>query len=113
MLEKTFSALRSPFAIKLYLLFATLMVLFLLLDKVVMPLYVRGGKVVVVPDVSGKSFEEAEQQLRELGLVAKRGYEIYDPKKKLGTVLSQNPLPQSKVKQGRSVYLSSTRHSAK
>jgi serine/threonine-protein kinase len=82
------------------------MVLFLLLDKVVMPLYVRGGKVVVVPDVSGKSFEEAEQQLRELGLVAKRGYEIYDPKKKLGTVLSQNPLPQSKVKQGRSVYLS-------
>ncbi len=106
MLEKTFSALRSPFAIKLYLLFATLMVLFLLLDKVVMPLYVRGGKVVVVPDVSGKSFEEAEQQLRELGLVAKRGYEIYDPKKKLGTVLSQNPLPQSKVKQGRSVYLS-------
>lgn len=106
MLEKTFSALRSPFAIKLYLLFATFMVLFLLLDKVVMPLYVRGGKVVVVPDVSGKSFEEAEQQLRELGLVAKRGYEIYDPKKKLGTVLSQNPLPQSKVKQGRSVYLS-------
>ncbi len=71
-----------------------------------MPLYVRGGKVVVVPDVSGKSFEEAEQQLRELGLVAKRGYEIYDPKKRLGTVLSQNPLPQSKVKQGRSVYLS-------
>jgi serine/threonine-protein kinase len=71
-----------------------------------MPLYVKGGKVVVVPDVSGKSFEEAEQRLRELGLVAKRGYEIYDPKKKLGTVLSQNPLPQSKVKQGRSVYLS-------
>jgi len=59
-----------------------------------------------VPDVSGKSFEDAEQQLKELGLVAKRGYEIYDPKKKLGTVLSQNPLPQSKVKQGRSVYLS-------
>jgi beta-lactam-binding protein with PASTA domain len=105
-LEKTFSALRSPFAVKLYLLFATLIGLFLLFDKVLMPLYVKGGKVVVVPDVSGKSFEEAEQRLRELGLVAKRGYEIYDPKKKLGTVLSQNPLPQSKVKQGRSVYLS-------
>ncbi len=105
-LEKTFSALRSPFAVKLYLLLAVLMGLFFLFDKALMPLYVRGGKVVVVPDVSGKSFEDAEQQLKELGLVAKRGYEIYDPKKKLGTVLSQNPLPQSKVKQGRSVYLS-------
>jgi len=105
-LEKTFSALRSPFAVKLYLLLAVLIGLFFLLDKALMPLYVKGGKVVVVPDVSGKSFEDAEQQLKELGLVAKRGYEIYDPKKKLGTVLSQNPLPQSKVKQGRSVYLS-------
>ncbi len=105
-LEKTFSALRSPFAVKLYLLLAALIGLFFLFDKTLMPLYVKGGKVVVVPDVSGKSFEDAEQQLKELGLVAKRGYEIYDPKKKLGTVLSQNPLPQSKVKQGRSVYLS-------
>ncbi len=105
-LEKTFSALRSPFAVKLYLLFAALIGLFFLFDKALMPLYVKGGKVVVVPDVSGKSFEDAEQQLKELGLVTKRGYEIYDPKKKLGTVLSQNPLPQSKVKQGRSVYLS-------
>ncbi len=105
-LERTFSALRSPFAVKLYLLLAALIGLFFLFDKALMPLYVKGGKVVVVPDVSGKSFEDAEQQLKELGLVAKRGYEIYDPKKKLGTVLSQNPLPQSKVKQGRSVYLS-------
>jgi beta-lactam-binding protein with PASTA domain len=105
-LEKTFSALRSPFAVKLYLLLAALIGLFFLFDKALMPLYVKGGKAVVVPDVSGKSFEDAEQQLKELGLVAKRGYEIYDPKKKLGTVLSQNPLPQSKVKQGRSVYLS-------
>lgn len=105
-LEKTFSAIRSPFAIKLYILIATFIGLYFLFDKALMPLYVKGGDIVTVPDVVGKSFEEAEQRLKDLGLVAKRGYEVYDPKKKLGSVLSQNPLPKSKVKAGRSVYLS-------
>ncbi|PIO47481.1 MAG: hypothetical protein CMR00_10230 [[Chlorobium] sp. 445] len=105
-LEKTFFALRSPFALKLYILIAALIALFFFFDRVLMPLYVKGGEIVTVPDVTGKAFEEAEQRLKQLGLVAKRGYEVYDPKKKLGTVLSQNPLPQSKVKAGRSIYLS-------
>ncbi|MDW8466490.1 MAG: PASTA domain-containing protein [Chloroherpetonaceae bacterium] len=104
--EKTLSAFRSPFAIKLSILLASLVAAIVLLDKVIMPLYVKGGEIVSVPNVAGKSFEEAERILREAGLVAKQGYELYDPKKKLGTVLSQNPLPNSKVKAGRSVYLS-------
>lgn len=106
LLDTMLRALRSPFAMKLYLLLITLIVAVMLLDKVIMPFYVKGGEIVAVPNVTGKSFEEAARILREAGLVAKQGYELYDPKKKLGAVLSQNPLPNSKVKAGRSVYLS-------
>ncbi len=105
-LGKILVALRTPFALKIYATLGVALVLLLLFDKVLMPFYVKGGGIVAVPDVSGKTFEEAERRLRDVGLYAKKGYEVSDNKRAAGIVLSQNPAPRSQVKEGRSVYLS-------
>jgi serine/threonine-protein kinase len=104
--ERFIKSISSPFAIKLYITIASAIVLVILFDKVIMPLVVRGGEVVRVPNVVGKTFEEAEKILAERNLIAMKGYERYDTKRPMGSVLYQNPTPNSEVKAGRHVYLS-------
>jgi len=77
----------------------------ILFDKVLMPMYVRPSRIVTVPDVTKKSFAEAKQTLIAAGLDAKEGFTRFDSKSTKGTVLSQNPPPDQKVKSGRTVYL--------
>jgi eukaryotic-like serine/threonine-protein kinase len=100
------ASLKSRFAIKVYITIGSLILAVFLLDKAIMPLWVRGGDVVAVPDVSGKTFEEAKRILAEKKLEAVRGYDRYDTKRPIGTVLFQNPFPQLQVKAGRHIYLS-------
>jgi beta-lactam-binding protein with PASTA domain len=104
--ERLIKSITSPFAIKLYLTIVSAIVFVILFDKVIMPLVVKGGEVVRVPNVIGKTFEEAERILAEKNLTAMKGYERYDTKRPMGTVLYQNPTPNSEVKAGRHVYLS-------
>jgi eukaryotic-like serine/threonine-protein kinase len=104
--EKLFALIRSRFAIKLYTTLGSLVLLLVLFDKAIMPLVVRGGEVVSVPDVTGKTFEEAKKALAEKNLIAMKGYERYDTKRPLGSILFQNPFPKAQVKAGRHVYLS-------
>ncbi len=77
----------------------------LLLDKVIMPLYVKRGEVTVLPKVVGKPVDEA------IGLLSEAGYEPikyetqFDEKAKEGTIIRQTPEGGDETKPGRKVYL--------
>jgi len=104
--ERLRKAIVSPFAVKLYITVVSAIAVIVVFDKVIMPLIVRGGEVVKVPNVVGQTFEEAEKILAERNLKAIKGYERYDAQRPIGTILYQNPTPNSEVKAGRHVYLS-------
>ncbi len=74
-------------------------------DQVIMPIYVKHGKDVVLPNVVGKSFQEAQKELAKEGFKAILDKEAYNSEYPAGTVTFQNPFPESVVKKGRRVYL--------
>ena len=81
------------------LLFFLILVLFLRLNT-------RHGDFIVVPDLNGKNIQEFESELNELGLqyiISDSGN--YNPEFKINSVLDQLPKANSKVKQGRKIYL--------
>ena len=81
------------------LFFFLILVLFLRLST-------HHGNFVVVPDLIGKNIQEFESQLNELDLkyiVSDSGN--YNPEFKINSVLDQIPKANSKVKQGRKIYL--------
>jgi len=90
-----------------------LVVLGVFMDKVVMPIYTSGGEIVKVPNVKELETESANKKLIQTGLVPKIGYNRYDKTKPINTVLNQNPVAGSSVKQGRHVYLSINKPSEK
>ncbi len=73
------------------------------MDQVVMPFYQRSGKTVNLPDIRGKSIEEAESFLRARDLsirVEKREYHTTVPE---NAVFLQIPSPGTPVKPGRAI----------
>ncbi|MCH8928957.1 MAG: PASTA domain-containing protein [Candidatus Marinimicrobia bacterium] len=76
-----------------------------LMDFIIMPLYVREGQVVTLPDTQGMLIEEA------ISLLKDKGFNPVEKAPKLtttfeaGRVYEQNPAPLSRVKKGRRVYL--------
>jgi beta-lactam-binding protein with PASTA domain len=88
------------------ILLATLAGLFLLLvltDRVIMPTVVHWGSVGVIPDLTGLSLDQAKGILEGKGLGVEVTSEVYDLTQPPGTVLSQIPGPNSRVREGRSV----------
>ena len=85
--------------------FSAVFILFLVMDKIVMPLYVRLGDEIEVPDVTEKIDVEAVLELRRFGFVAEITDEKYDPYHAKNIILSQIPEPFTKVKKGRKVAL--------
>ncbi len=82
------------------------MILILLLaNYVVLPWYVHHGGTLNVPDLTGMKVEDALARLEEIGLVGIQGEVILDNQFPVGTVVTQNPRPNSVVKYGRHVYL--------
>ena len=77
----------------------------LLLDKVVMPFYVREGSDRYLPDVTGMVFDEAKATLELEGFEAKRGDIKYTSAYSAGTVIDQHPDAMRRVKPGRTVHL--------
>lgn len=83
----------------------TLVGLFLLMNYIVMPIYVSHGSTLYVPRVIGMSLEGATALLDSAGLQAIESETRSDPVQPPGTVIAQNPVPQTVVKHGRRVYL--------
>jgi eukaryotic-like serine/threonine-protein kinase len=85
-----------------------LLVLFgflLLMDFVIMPLYTKHNWEYELPDVTDRPVTEAIEILDSCGFVPLIKDSVYDEKFSPGSVIQQNPLPFSKVKSGRRVYL--------
>jgi len=82
-----------------------LIMLAMLMDAVIIPLYTNRGAERTCPDVTEKTFEEAVGILRESGLGAMREPDKFDSNYPEGTVLFQNPAPFTVVKKGRRVRL--------
>lgn len=75
------------------------------MDFIVMPIYVRYGQVKILPDTQGMEIGEAAK------LLENRGFKVIEKEPKFtttlepGRVYEQTPVPLSKVKTGRRVYL--------
>lgn len=78
---------------------------FVLMNYAVMPWYVDHGGTLTVPDVKGMRFEEANETLQNIGLVAIEGDKVLDNTRPVGAVVTQNPPANSVVKYGRHIYL--------
>lgn len=72
-------------------------------DQAIMPIFVRQGWEVSVPDLSGIPQKEAEEKLQKLGLKLEVGAQISDTTVPIGVVVSQAPLPGSVIKRGKNV----------
>ena len=81
-------------------------VIFFIVLVVFLRLNTRHGDFIVVPDLVGKNIQEFESELNELDLqyiISDSGN--YNPEFKINSVLDQLPKANSKVKQGRKIYL--------
>lgn len=71
------------------------------------------GHYVEVPQVKGMTYAGAVENLESNGFEALLSDSIYDGKTRPGTVVEQNPKQGTKVKSGRTVYLTITAFSPK
>lgn len=67
--------------------------------------YTRHGETITVPDLSGMTFEKAKQILSDRNLEIAIADSAFNDKKPKMAVLEQNPSANSKVKEGRTIYL--------
>lgn len=82
-----------------------LLIVMVIFDMIIMPLYVEQGETTQVPDVVGMPIDSAMIHLRDLDLVPNRAEVRFDRMYPESTVAAQNPAPGSIVKFGRGVYL--------
>lgn len=76
-----------------------------LFNYVVMPLLVHQYNTVVVPDLKGRSKKQGEDILRSLSLSLYVARSEYDNDMPRGYILSQEPVPGEKVREGRRVVV--------
>jgi serine/threonine-protein kinase len=91
--------------VKIIVVFVSIIIFALLMDKIVMPLYVQFGNEVDLPDVIEMPVNEAQSLLEEQGFEIVIRDSLYDASHPVGTVIEQNPYPYAVVKEGRRVYL--------
>lgn len=93
------------FWLKLFGLFVFFILFVIIIDKLVMPWYVRLGEEVELPDVVEMNAVEAEKKLLDEGFSVIIADSVYNAHYPAGSVVEQLPLPYSIVKKGRHVYL--------
>lgn len=86
-------------------LFAIGFGIYLVVDAVIMPAYTRHDVSARVPNVENVPFEKADSLLNARSLQVERQVGRYNPNVERGIVVDQTPLPTSKVKPRRRVYL--------
>ncbi len=97
--------LTSRLAIKIYIVLSSIFILIFVTDAWIMPAIVHSRAEIKIPDVTGKTAEEA------MGLLAAKDLnpQVYDtaphPNIPPGNVVYQNPVASSVVREGRNVYL--------
>ena len=82
------------------------MLSFFLLLVLFLRISTKHGDFVIVPDLSGRTIIEFQEELSELNLkyvISDSGN--YNPEFKVNSVLDQLPMANAKVKDGRKIYL--------
>ena len=87
------------------ILFAIGLGVYILVDGIIMPSYTRHDVSLRVPNVENIAYKKAEKRLQKKDLQVRRQVGRYNPNVDTGVVVDQTPLPKSKVKPGRRVYL--------
>jgi beta-lactam-binding protein with PASTA domain len=67
--------------------------------------YTRHGESITVPDLRGMSFEQVKTVLGNKNLYWQVMDSVFDMNKPPLSIVDQNPKPSSKVKQGRTIYI--------
>ena len=67
--------------------------------------YTHHGESVIVPEIKGMNFDKAVVKLDDLDLEYMVIDTSFDPNKSPNSILDQNPLPGSRVKENRVIYL--------
>ncbi len=80
-------------------------VLVFLMDQVVMPMYVKHGQQITLPDVRKMKFEEAQDLLQSKGFEPVKSDMKYNADFQPNEIIDQQPAANSTVKSGRRVYL--------
>jgi len=78
---------------------------YVVVDRIVMPRLVGLGRELDVPDVTGRTLEEAKVVLGGAGLRYNVSEQRYDDVVPLGFVISQQPIPNHRIKEGGLVSL--------
>lgn len=88
------------------LLIAVVMYILVWIAAQVLSVYTRHGQSLTLPNLKGLKIEEAESVLRQKGLRYVITDTVFVDKLPKLAVAEQNPAPNSKVKEGRIIYLS-------
>jgi serine/threonine-protein kinase len=96
---------RTKKIIKISSYIAAAIAVVVLMDRLVMPMYVKLGEEIIMPKVTDLSAEEASRILEQQDFVVIFQDSIYSGEHPEGTVISQNPYASSMVKTGRRIYL--------
>jgi beta-lactam-binding protein with PASTA domain len=97
--------LTSRLAIKIYIVLSSLFIIVFVLDALVMPVLVHSRSEITIPDVTGKSVDDAMAQLAAADLKPVILDTAPHPNITPGNVVYQDPIAQSIVREGRNVYL--------
>jgi eukaryotic-like serine/threonine-protein kinase len=82
-----------------------ILLVYLFFDTIAMPLYTRQYQAIAVPDVTFKSFAEAEALLAKSGLRIVKDGEKFDETLPAGRIVFQSPDAFAMVKKGRRIYV--------
>lgn len=87
---------------------AALVITFLIITGVMLSLriYTKHGDYLYVPYLKGKTLEQIAVNPEYKDFVFVVLDSVFEPQVPRGTIINQDPFPQSKVKQGRKIYLS-------
>jgi beta-lactam-binding protein with PASTA domain len=90
---------------KFLLVLFSLIIIFLLFNNLLLPLYVNQGGNIIVPVVTGKNFDSAKIILNANHLEAIQAEVRPDMDHPTGIIIMQNPAAYEQVKKGRRIYL--------
>lgn len=91
--------------LKQLLILIGVIIVVLILINIWLKSYTNHGEYITVPDFSGLMHDEVSDYAEQRDLEAVIIDSIYDNSKTKGSVISQNPLPEALVKEGRKIYL--------
>lgn len=99
------SFLSRSLLIRLSLVAAGCIGLFVILDQLILPAVVHAGKTVTVPGLVGKTVDDALQLMVQHDLALVQPREQYSDKVPKGRIISQLPYAGALVKNGRRIYV--------